>query len=105
MIAIKASSFLISPSLAAVLSPPVDAVRELLQENSDKWFHWLLISSALVALGVAFEAPESTIALKRWYRLKRRRDVPPDNETSWGNSGFISRANPRDCRGSRRGCF
>jgi hypothetical protein len=84
MMAISLSRFLTSLSLSVPLpAPTADAIRESLQRNADKWFHWLLVSSVVVAVGVAFEAPESTIAIKRWYRLKRKRDTPPANETSF----------------------
>lgn len=32
---------------------------------------------------MVFEAPEATIALKRWIRLLRRKEVGPSNEKSW----------------------
>src|ERR1700737_3804700 len=33
-------------------------------------------------MGGILEAPEATIALKRWYRLWREKDVEPENEKS-----------------------
>lgn len=68
--------------LAAISTPVADGIRHGLQKDADQWFHWLVISSIAVAFGVAFEAPEATIALKRWYAAFRGRDNPPENERS-----------------------
>jgi hypothetical protein len=57
-------------------------VRESLKADSDRWFFWLVMSSIIVGIGVCFEAPEATIALKRWYRHWRGKEVPPENEKS-----------------------
>jgi hypothetical protein len=78
------SNLLTSLSLSAILSGALpDLARDALQATADKWFHWLLVSSAVVALGVALEAWEATIILKRWYRLKRDKEVTAPNEKSW----------------------
>ena len=69
--------------LATSASPPVDTVRQSLIDRSDRWFFWLVVSSIVVGIGVCLEAPESTIALKRWFRHWRREpDVPPEDERS-----------------------
>lgn len=56
-------------SLLLSESPAVDTVRQTLAVSSDKWFHRLVISSLIVGIGVGFELPEATLALKRWYAL------------------------------------
>ena len=73
-------SLSLSPILAGVLPDPT---RDALQATADRWFHWLLISSGVVALGVALEAWEATIILKRWFHLKSGKDVTEPNEKSW----------------------
>jgi len=84
MMAMNMSSVLMSLSLSPVLSGVLpDPTRDALQATADRWFHWLLISSAVVAIGVALEAWEATIMLKRWYRLKRGKEVAEPNEKSW----------------------
>lgn len=69
--------------LATSVSSPVDTMRQSLIDKSDRWFFWLVMSSIVVGIGVCLEAPESTIALKRWFRHWRKEtDVPPENERS-----------------------
>jgi hypothetical protein len=52
-----------------------------LAKTSDRWFFWLVVSSILVGAGVCLEAPEATIALKRWYlHWIEAPDIPPENE-------------------------
>jgi hypothetical protein len=78
------SHVLMSLSLSATLSGALpDLVRDALQNKADRWFHWLLISSGVVFLGVAFETWEATITLKRWWRLGRGKEVNEPNEKSW----------------------
>jgi hypothetical protein len=82
--AMNMSDLLMSAFLSATLSGALpDLVRDALQATADKWFHWLLISSAVVAVGVTLEIGEATITLKRWYRLWRGQEVAPVKETSW----------------------
>ena len=82
--AIMINARLTYASLLATLPSAVDPVRQALQAKSDRWFHWLVISSVAVMVGVAFEAPEATIALRRWYLHWRERgdEVGPPNERS-----------------------
>jgi hypothetical protein len=49
------------------LVPPRQDVDEAIPflDNSDTWFHWLLISSGLVAVGVLFEGPETLMSRRR----------------------------------------
>jgi len=82
--AMNMSNALMSLSLSLTLSGVLpDPTRDALQATADRWFHWLLISSGVVAVGVALEAWEATIDLKRWYRLKRGRQVAEPNGKSW----------------------
>lgn len=84
MIATNMSHILISLSLSAALSGALpDLARDALQKTADWWFHWLLASSVVVFLGVAFETWEATITLKRWWRLRRGKEVNEPNEKSW----------------------
>ena len=78
------SMYLASLSLLATsASPPVDTVRQSLIAASDRWFHWLVVSSIVVGVGVCLEAPEGTITLKRWFRhWKNEESIPPENERS-----------------------
>lgn len=70
-------------SLAVIVpASSADPIRDYLQRDADKWFHWLLAASFVVALGVILEAPEATIALKRWVLLRWEKDVPEQNEKS-----------------------
>src|ERR1017187_8324688 len=68
--------------VTSVVIPSTDPVRESLRADSDRWFFWLVVSSIIVGIGVCFEAPEATIALKRWYRHWKGKEVPPENERS-----------------------
>jgi hypothetical protein len=69
---------LISESISA--SP--DPVRLSLEAESAKWFCWLLISGAVVALGCVLEVWETYVSLVGWWR--KRKDRPhEENETSW----------------------
>jgi hypothetical protein len=77
------SAHLISLSLFATLPSSVDTVRDSLAAKSDCWFHWLVVSSVVVGLGVAFEAWEATVTLKRWFWVCRDKSVAPVNEKSW----------------------
>jgi len=61
----------------------VDTVRDALSLDSEKWFHRLLISSGLVAVGCIFEIWESTVDIVRWTRLKFRLTAREENPTSW----------------------
>lgn len=61
----------------------VDPVRDALQSTADKWLHRLLLSTVIVAIGVAFEAPEATAILARWYKLRFNKEVGQPNEKSW----------------------
>jgi hypothetical protein len=45
-------------------------------------FFWLVVSSIVVGIGVCLEAPEATIALKRWYCHWKKKEVGPENERS-----------------------
>jgi hypothetical protein len=76
------SAHLTSLFLVVSNSSAVDTVRQSLDADSLRWFGWLIKASILVGIGVALEAPEATIALKRWYRLRRGKDVEPANENS-----------------------
>lgn len=76
------SAYLTSLFLFVSSSPSVDTVRQSLEADSARWFGWLVKSSIIVGIGVALEAPEATILLKRWYLLWRGKDVDPPNETS-----------------------
>jgi len=77
------SNILMSLSLSLILSGVLPDPLNALQATADRWFLWLLISSAVVAVGVALEAWEATIILKRWYRLKRGKEVAAPNEKNW----------------------
>jgi hypothetical protein len=69
--AMNMSNILMSLSLSPILSGLLpDPTRDALQATADRRFHWLLISSGIVSLGVALEAWEGTIILKRWFHLK-----------------------------------
>jgi hypothetical protein len=70
-------------SLFVSIPASVDMVRQSLAGKSDKWFHWLVVSSVVVGVGVFLEAPEATIVLKRWWALRRGKEVIPENEKSW----------------------
>lgn len=84
MMAMNMSNILMSLSLSSVFSGVLpDPTRNALQAIADRWFHWLLISSGVVALGVALEAWEATISLKRWFQLKCGKEVPEPNDNSW----------------------
>ena len=61
----------------------MDTVRDSLERDSDQWFRWLIRASVLVGVGVAFEAWEATITLKRWWLRWREKEVGPENEKSW----------------------
>ena len=63
-------------------SPAVDTVRQSLEADSSRWFGWLVKASILVGIGVVLEEPEATVALKRWYRLWRGKEVEAENEKS-----------------------
>jgi hypothetical protein len=76
------SAHLTSLFLVVSNSSAVDTVRQSLDADSLRWFGWLIKASILVGIGVALEAPEATIALKRWYRLRKGKDVEPANEKS-----------------------
>lgn len=60
-----------------------DVARDALQTSADKWFHWLLYSTAVVVAGVALEAPEATIVLIRWIKLRRDKNVSEPDGRSW----------------------
>ena len=78
------SNLLTSLSLWTTLLDTVpDPVRYALQTTADRWFDWLLISSGVVAAGVVAEIWEATITLKRWWRLRRGKEVNEPNEKSW----------------------
>lgn len=66
-----------------IITPFQDPAREVLQATAGRWFNWLLISSAVVALGVALEAPEATVALSRWMKQRGGKEAAETNETSW----------------------
>ncbi len=77
---------MISAHLTSLLllatEPSNDKVRQALSDISDRCFFWMVTSSIVVGVGVILEAPEATIALKRWFRLWRGKDVKPENEKS-----------------------
>jgi len=52
-------------------SPPVDTVRQSLEAVSERWFNWLLASSAIVALGCVLEVGETWHGLKEWIAAKK----------------------------------
>src|SRR5262249_30167887 len=77
------SAYLASLSLLASDSLPIDIVRQSLESDSSRWFHCLVGASIIVGVGVILEAPEATIALRRWYLLRKGKEVEPENEKSW----------------------
>jgi hypothetical protein len=84
MLAMNMSNILMSLPLSPILSGTLpDQARDALQATADMWFHWLLISSGVVAVGVALEAWEATNSLKRWANHKYGKGVGEPNEISW----------------------
>jgi len=81
------SSTLYTQSLSVGLvisdSTAIDTVRQSLADASDRWFFWLIASSMVVAVGVALEAPEATIALRKWFALRRGKTPKQDDEKSF----------------------
>ena len=71
---------LLSPILSVTLSDPT---RDALQATADKWFHWILISSGCVAVGVVLEIWEATANVWRWFLLKCGKQTTEPNEKSW----------------------
>lgn len=67
----------------AELSPAPDPTRLSLEAEGRKWFLWLLISGAVVALGCLLEIPETRFSLMQWWRLKRCRPPREENPASW----------------------
>lgn len=61
----------------------VDAVRDSLIRESNKWFTRLLISTGVVALGCILEIGETWTSLRNWTRLKRKLPVEDPNPLSW----------------------
>ncbi len=76
------SAILTSLLLLATEASPANAIRASLVRSSDQWFHWLVISSIVVGIGVCLEAPEATIALKRWFLHWRGKEVSSENPKS-----------------------
>ncbi len=77
---------LIAFSLALMFassSPVADPIRLSLEAESRKWFFWLLIAGAVVALGCILEIPETRFSLMQWWRQKRGRPLKEENPTSW----------------------
>jgi hypothetical protein len=59
-----------------------DPVRLRLEAESAKWFCWLLISGAVVALGCILEVWETYVSLVGWWQRKKGQPHE-ENETSW----------------------
>lgn len=64
-------------------SPIPDPIRLSLEAESRKWFVWLLIAGAVVALGCILEIPETRFSLMQWWRQKRGLPSEEENPTSW----------------------
>ena len=68
---------------SAILQAVDIAIRQDLQNNRDTWFSWLLISAAVVVIGVVLEGPElgyETLNIARRRCLRKRLLRTPD----WG---------------------
>ena len=76
------SAYLTSLFLFTSNHSGLDTARQSLETESGRWFGWLVRASIIVGVGVILEAPEATIALIRWYRLRKGEDVEPANEKS-----------------------
>jgi hypothetical protein len=59
-----------------------DPVRLSLEAKGAKWFHWLLISGAVVALGCVLEVWETYVSLVSWWHGRSGRPHK-ENEASW----------------------
>jgi hypothetical protein len=96
MIAMNTSSLshlalILQTSSSALESP----ARKALEANSQSDFFWLLISTALVAVGIAFEYPEVRHEFIEWLRSRKKAwvvEVVPANRNRvplWSLVGFL----------------
>jgi len=58
--------------LTALSLASSDAARDVLINDSDKWFGWLVGSTVAVLVGVAFEAPEGIVDFIDWIGARRQ---------------------------------
>jgi hypothetical protein len=82
-------ALILQTSSSALESP----ARKAAESAADSAFLWLLISSALVAVGIGFEYPEVKLEFKRWLRARKRTwIVDPDSPGRvplWALIGFL----------------